>query len=1006
MTFQSRWNSANKDFRLLCALLLSVPLLFASACGGGSSNAGGGTPPSNNPVPTVTSLSPASLTAGATAQTLTITGTGFLSASTVTFNGASHAATYLSASQLTISLTTADLASAGSYPVVVTNPAPGGGASAPASFIVTTTNPIPTISLLAPTSLAAGATAQTLTITGTGFLSASTVTFNGVSHAATYLSASQLTISLTTADLATAGSYPVVVTNPAPGGGSSAAVNFTVTATSTITGVSVVCSPTSIQTNQTSTCTPTVTGTGSFSNSVSWAVSPTSMGTVSSSGVFTPSGAGTATITATSTQDSTKSGSASVAVTAVGTLSISISGLPSGVTANVVVTGLGGFTSSISSDQTIQNLVLGTYTITANAVDGSNSKYYAGQPTQTVTLVDATPASIAVAYTISVLHTTKTLDDIGNQTLVVSPDSSTLTISIMSSAAASLEPGDILAVGITPATPTGLLKRIVSVDSTGNQIILTVSPASLADAFENADINFNQSLSPQNLTSAKGLIRGASINTIHLANANGSLPTLDTPCPSDSLDIEFDKSVILTNPNNPNETIEVSGDVQVCPELQFSYGVFPPSVSGSLVVGQQSHLGLTGTYSQTFGGKLPVPGAQLDYIFEVLIGPVPVVFHATAQIYLGAEGELTGSFTTGATEKAVGTLGMTWSLSNGLQVTKDLQATAVIDPIQLQATATSKVYAELDVNLGVYDIVIPNFSVSPYLKWSADVSQNPWWVLNGGITAGVGLDIDFPLVGSKTIASGDIDLADITIANAGGPFAKSQPRITSIAPAAINASPVTQTLTLAGTGFQNGLTLSLCRGGICTSPSVLNSGTVSVTFGAKLYPADNKWSVQVINPDQGTSNIFPFSVSPALSDPTITGITPAPLFASTTKQQIGIQGTLFQQGLGVELCRQGFCGAPLFDPDATVSSDQSVMVNTVLDSSGSWTVQVLNPDGGKSANFSFVVEPAFSATISPSYGMPNQTQFTDHANYCKPYRDFSIRTIHCGIRWNLLRHLR
>jgi hypothetical protein len=38
--------------------------------------------------------------------------------------------------------------------------------------------------------------------------------------------ASQLTISLTAADLAITGSYPVVVTNPAPGGGSSNSVAF------------------------------------------------------------------------------------------------------------------------------------------------------------------------------------------------------------------------------------------------------------------------------------------------------------------------------------------------------------------------------------------------------------------------------------------------------------------------------------------------------------------------------------------------------------------------------------------------------------------------------------------------------------------------------------------------------------------------------------------------------------------------------------------------------------
>ena len=90
-------------------------------------------------------------------------------------------------------------------------------------------NPVPTITQLNPNSLAVGAAPQTLTINGTGLLPSSTVTFNGVSHAATFIGATQITIMLTTSDLATAGNYPIVVTNSAPGGGASTAVNFFVT---------------------------------------------------------------------------------------------------------------------------------------------------------------------------------------------------------------------------------------------------------------------------------------------------------------------------------------------------------------------------------------------------------------------------------------------------------------------------------------------------------------------------------------------------------------------------------------------------------------------------------------------------------------------------------------------------------------------------------------------------------------------------------------------------------
>jgi hypothetical protein len=89
-----------------------------------------------NPVPSISSLSPASVKVGSAPQTLAINGANFISSSTVTYNGVAHGATYVSASQLTIALSSSDLYALGNYPVVVSNPVPGGGASSPVSFQV------------------------------------------------------------------------------------------------------------------------------------------------------------------------------------------------------------------------------------------------------------------------------------------------------------------------------------------------------------------------------------------------------------------------------------------------------------------------------------------------------------------------------------------------------------------------------------------------------------------------------------------------------------------------------------------------------------------------------------------------------------------------------------------------------------------------------------------------------------------------------------------------------
>jgi uncharacterized protein (TIGR03437 family) len=173
----------------------------------------------------ITALSPSSLDVASQPQPLTIVGTGFVPTPTVAFNGVTHTVTYVSSTELTIQLTATDLATTGTYSVVVANPPPNGG-SANASFTVT--NPVPTISSLSPSSLPAGSQPQLLEITGTGFVTASTVTFAGAMHTVAYGGPTELAIQLTAADLATVGTYPVVVANPEPGGGSNFA-SFTVT---------------------------------------------------------------------------------------------------------------------------------------------------------------------------------------------------------------------------------------------------------------------------------------------------------------------------------------------------------------------------------------------------------------------------------------------------------------------------------------------------------------------------------------------------------------------------------------------------------------------------------------------------------------------------------------------------------------------------------------------------------------------------------------------------------
>jgi hypothetical protein len=162
-----------------------------------------------NKPPTITSFAP---TSGPVGQRVTIIGTGFTGSTSVTFNGVAAAFTVLSPLQIVATVPLG--ATTGT--ISVTNPADT--AMSAASFTVTPTKP-PTISGFTPPSGEIGAK---VTIQGSNFLGATSVTFNGVS--ANFTVVTNLQISATVPSGATSGQ--ITVTNSA--GSATSAASFKV----------------------------------------------------------------------------------------------------------------------------------------------------------------------------------------------------------------------------------------------------------------------------------------------------------------------------------------------------------------------------------------------------------------------------------------------------------------------------------------------------------------------------------------------------------------------------------------------------------------------------------------------------------------------------------------------------------------------------------------------------------------------------------------------------------
>ena len=185
---------------------------------------------STNPVPAISSISPASVIVGAAAFTMTVNGNNFIASSVINWNGTALTTTFVNSLQLTCLVPASLLTVAGNANVTVINSAPGGGTSNNQVFTISPAgnNPTPSLQTIVPNNVNAGSAAFTLTANGSGFINSSVVKWNGTALTTTYINNAQLTAMVPASLVTAAGIVPVTVFNTAPGGGTSGVVNFTI----------------------------------------------------------------------------------------------------------------------------------------------------------------------------------------------------------------------------------------------------------------------------------------------------------------------------------------------------------------------------------------------------------------------------------------------------------------------------------------------------------------------------------------------------------------------------------------------------------------------------------------------------------------------------------------------------------------------------------------------------------------------------------------------------------
>jgi probable HAF family extracellular repeat protein len=655
----------------------------------------------------------------------------------------------------------------------------------------------------------------------------------------------------------------------------------------TIASVSVSCNPTTVQTGQTSECTATVTGTGEYIPSVTWTATG---GTITSSGMFTPTSPGTVTITATSTQDIAKWGTAQVGVATPTALAITISDLPTGALANVTVTDPNGQQTTVTSSQII-NAIPGTYTLTAGPVVVGISTYIAAAITQTATVTSDNTTTATVDYGNIVPMTTKVLDSATWTGPSVSSDGLTLTMSASGPMAQSLTPGDVIVVPPTSAdgvAPKGMLRKVVSVSSNDSEIVATTQMGTLADAFERVSLQIQAQLAANTIRAvhpAPGVTfrKGASFRrVVNGRKLQATSASFSDPCGGNSLGI-FDITQPIQIDAVPGLTL--SGSLEVCSGLNFTVNFGRPgilwfhpqgnSLRATASIGAYSDLILQGDFlSGSFDQQITL--ATLEF-GAIPIPGLPVWVTPEVSVFVGAKGNLTSGVSTEVSASGTFTGGVSYASGTWARVPLTPSFQFAYQPPALDASMSAKAYAGIEFDVYVYDVIGPSFKPDAYLDLEANISQNPWWTITGGLEGPMSFNVSF--LGEDLFSYYLGTMFDYTdaIDSAPGPFLPglAVPAIQSITPQQVTVGSSSFKLSVIGSNFIPGAVVNFGSTSLLAAWQSSSQLTASVPSG--LVSASGTFQVSVTNPGATgtTSNALTFTVTAA---PSLT-VTVSPLTA-------------------------------------------------------------------------------------------------------------------------------
>jgi len=199
------------------------------------------------------------------------------------------------------------------------------------------------------------------------------------------------------------------------------------------------------------------------------------------------------------------------------------------------------------------------------------------------------------------------------------------------------------------------------------------------------------------------------------------------------------------------------------------------------------------------------------------------------------------------------------------------------------------------------------------------------------------------------------------------------PSVNSISPSSPPVINGNQNVQVSGSNFQFNLTVDVFNGsgtkvGTLSGSQILSVSPNSFTMVINLGASPGNFGIEVVNPSGIRSSRFSFSTQSA--NPSVNSINPNPVPTFNANQNVQVSGNNFQSGLTVDVFNNSGSkvGTLSGSQILSVTSTSFTMVIFLGSSPGSFGIEVVNPNSGRSPRFNFsTTAPTPSVTsISPN----------------------------------------